>query len=117
MLDWMPRRAGVRAAASYELRHVSVGPCDAIEPIKSLTAARRPPRLQPLVEFGSVSHPRRGMAAELVRARHCGKSIGLRAVHQIDPSHRQVRPLCQLAHNPYEFWRALLVNLPGPVHR
>jgi hypothetical protein len=43
----LPPRAGVWAAASYELRpgssvHVSVGPCDAIEPIKSLTAARRP---------------------------------------------------------------------------
>ena len=37
----LPPRAGVSAAASYELRpggsvHVSVGPCDAIEPIKSL---------------------------------------------------------------------------------
>jgi hypothetical protein len=48
VLDWIAAEGpGVSAAASYELRpgssvHVSVGPCDAIELIKSLTAARRP---------------------------------------------------------------------------
>ena len=42
VLDWIAaegRRLGRRPGSSV---HVSVGPCDAIEPIKSLTAARRP---------------------------------------------------------------------------
>ena len=62
-------RAGVWAAASYELRpgssvHVSVGPCDAIEPIRSLTAARRPASPSTILS-NSVQSPTRDEARRL----------------------------------------------------
>jgi hypothetical protein len=64
-----------------------------------------------------VKEPSRRADGGVLRIPPCGKSIGLRAVHHVDPWHRQVRPLCQLAHNPHKFWRALLVNFLGLVHR